>query len=72
MCGLLLGEGDGTVALLSLGAMCVEGWKRGTRWNPHGVKVITQEASGPMTSLTVTVLMMSRVPLSAHPISDGA
>ncbi|ELU39173.1 phospholipid:diacylglycerol acyltransferase [Rhizoctonia solani AG-1 IA] len=38
-----LGEGDGTVALLSLGAMCVEGWKAGTRWNPHGVRVVTQE-----------------------------
>ncbi|QRV83960.1 phospholipid: diacylglycerol acyltransferase [Ceratobasidium sp. AG-Ba] len=41
--GVRIGEGDGTVALLSLGAMCVEGWKPGTRWNPHGVKVITQE-----------------------------
>jgi phospholipid:diacylglycerol acyltransferase len=37
------GEGDGTVALLSLGAMCVEGWKSGSKWNPHGIKVITQE-----------------------------
>ncbi|KAF8608141.1 LACT-domain-containing protein [Ceratobasidium sp. AG-I] len=41
--GVRIGEGDGTVALLSLGAMCVEGWKPGTRWNPHGIKVITQE-----------------------------
>ncbi|KAG8701074.1 hypothetical protein FRC08_004298 [Ceratobasidium sp. 394] len=41
--GVRIGEGDGTVALLSLGAMCVEGWKPGTRWNPYGVKVITQE-----------------------------
>ncbi|CAE6520042.1 unnamed protein product [Rhizoctonia solani] len=38
-----LGEGDGTVALLSLGAMCVEGWKSGSKWNPHATKVITQE-----------------------------
>ncbi|KAF8756677.1 Lecithin:cholesterol acyltransferase [Rhizoctonia solani] len=41
--GVKIGEGDGTVALLSLGAMCVEGWKAGTRWNPHGVRVVTQE-----------------------------
>ncbi|EJD08429.1 Lecithin:cholesterol acyltransferase [Fomitiporia mediterranea MF3/22] len=40
--GVKLGEGDGTVSLLSLGAMCVEGWKR-KRWNPGGVKVITTE-----------------------------
>lgn len=37
-----LGEGDGTVSLLSLGAMCVEGWKR-KRWNPAGIKVTTIE-----------------------------
>ena len=37
-----MGEGDGTVSLLSLGAMCVEGWKR-KRWNPAGVKITTVE-----------------------------
>ena len=37
-----MGEGDGTVSLLSLGAMCVEGWKR-KRWNPAGIKVTTVE-----------------------------
>src|SRR5258706_370529 len=26
--GVKMGEGDGTVSLLSLGAMCVEGWKK--------------------------------------------
>ncbi|KAI9462617.1 Lecithin:cholesterol acyltransferase-domain-containing protein [Russula earlei] len=40
--GVKLGEGDGTVSLLSLGAMCVEGWKR-KRWNPAGIKIITVE-----------------------------
>ncbi|KAH8096763.1 Lecithin:cholesterol acyltransferase-domain-containing protein [Cristinia sonorae] len=40
--GVKMGEGDGTVSLLSLGAMCVEGWKR-KRWNPHGIKVTTVE-----------------------------
>lgn len=37
-----MGEGDGTVSLLSLGAMCVEGWKR-PRWNPAGINVTTVE-----------------------------
>lgn len=40
--GVKMGEGDGTVSLLSLGAMCVEGWKR-KRWNPHGLQVTTVE-----------------------------
>ncbi|PIL36292.1 hypothetical protein GSI_01955 [Ganoderma sinense ZZ0214-1] len=42
MNGVKMGEGDGTVSLLSLGAMCVEGWKR-ERWNPAGIKVTTVE-----------------------------
>ncbi|EIN06718.1 Lecithin:cholesterol acyltransferase [Punctularia strigosozonata HHB-11173 SS5] len=40
--GVKMGEGDGTVSLLSLGAMCVEGWKR-KRWNPAGIDVVTVE-----------------------------
>ena len=40
--GVKMGEGDGTVSLLSLGSMCVEGWKR-KRWNPSGIKVVTVE-----------------------------
>lgn len=40
--GVKMGEGDGTVSLLSLGAMCVEGWKR-PRWNPAGMRVVTVE-----------------------------
>ena len=40
--GVKLGEGDGTVSLLSLGAMCVDGWKR-ERWNPAGIKITTVE-----------------------------
>jgi len=42
MNGVKMGEGDGTVSLLSLGAMCVEGWQR-KRWNPAGIKVVTVE-----------------------------
>lgn len=37
-----MGEGDGTVSLVSLGAMCVEGWKR-PAWNPGEIKIITVE-----------------------------
>ncbi|KAG7090994.1 hypothetical protein E1B28_010061 [Marasmius oreades] len=40
--GVRLGEGDGTVSLLSLGAMCVEGWKR-RRWNPSAINITTVE-----------------------------
>ncbi|KAH9060542.1 Lecithin:cholesterol acyltransferase-domain-containing protein [Lactarius vividus] len=40
--GVKMGEGDGTVSLLSLGAMCVEGWKR-KRWNPARIKITTVE-----------------------------
>ncbi|PFH53776.1 hypothetical protein AMATHDRAFT_136887 [Amanita thiersii Skay4041] len=40
--GVNIGEGDGTVSLSSLGAMCVEGWKR-PRWNPAGIKITTVE-----------------------------
>jgi phospholipid:diacylglycerol acyltransferase len=40
--GVKMGEGDGTVSLLSLGAMCVEGWKR-PRWNPAGIQIKTIE-----------------------------
>ncbi|KAJ6593573.1 phospholipid:diacylglycerol acyltransferase [Mycena capillaripes] len=40
--GVKMGEGDGTVSLVSLGAMCVEGWAR-KRWNPAGIKITTVE-----------------------------
>ncbi|KAI0061165.1 phospholipid:diacylglycerol acyltransferase [Artomyces pyxidatus] len=40
--GVKMGEGDGTVSLLSLGAMCAEGWKR-KRWNPAGIRIVTVE-----------------------------
>ncbi|KAJ3861987.1 phospholipid:diacylglycerol acyltransferase [Lentinula novae-zelandiae] len=42
--GVKMGEGDGTVSLISLGAMCVEGWKR-RRWNPAGINVTVVELS---------------------------
>ncbi|GAA5903261.1 hypothetical protein JCM8208_002257 [Rhodotorula glutinis] len=40
--GVVMGDGDGTVSLLSLGSMCVEGWKR-PRYNPAGIEVVTHE-----------------------------
>lgn len=40
--GVNFGDGDGTVSVLSSGAMCVEGWKRKI-YNPSGIPVITHE-----------------------------
>ncbi len=37
-----MGDGDGTVSLLSLGAMCAEGWKH-PHWNPANISVVTHE-----------------------------
>jgi hypothetical protein len=36
--GVQLGNGDGTVPLVSLGALCYQGW-RTKELNPHHVKV---------------------------------
>ncbi|OJD37116.1 phospholipid:diacylglycerol acyltransferase [Diplodia corticola] len=40
--GVVMGEGDGTVSILSSGYMCTKGWKM-KRYNPAGVKVTTYE-----------------------------
>ncbi|SGY34421.1 BQ5605_C002g01628 [Microbotryum silenes-dioicae] len=40
--GVVFNDGDGTVSLLSLGAMCAKGWKL-PHYNPGGSKVITHE-----------------------------
>jgi phospholipid:diacylglycerol acyltransferase len=40
--GVVMGEGDGTVNLLSAGYMCTKGWKM-KRYNPAGVKIVTHE-----------------------------
>ena len=42
---MTMGDGDGTVSLLSMGAMCVEGWTR-PRWNPARIPVTTVEVRG--------------------------
>jgi phospholipid:diacylglycerol acyltransferase len=36
--GVLMGEGDGTVNLLSTGYMCAKGWRM-KRYNPAGTKI---------------------------------
>ena len=41
--GVIFGEGDGTVNLLSTGYMCAKGWKDIKRYNPGGVKIKTYE-----------------------------
>ncbi|KAF2436176.1 lecithin,cholesterol acyltransferase /Acyl-ceramide synthase [Tothia fuscella] len=40
--GVVMGEGDGTVSLLSAGYMCARGWKL-KRYNPAGVQIKTFE-----------------------------
>lgn len=40
--GVTMGEGDGTVSLLSAGYMCAKGWKL-KRFNPGGAQVTTFE-----------------------------
>ncbi|KAJ2584939.1 phospholipid:diacylglycerol acyltransferase [Coemansia sp. RSA 1797] len=40
--GIVNGEGDGTVPLLSLGYMCADAWRK-PLYNPHGVRVVTRE-----------------------------
>ncbi|KAJ2882550.1 phospholipid:diacylglycerol acyltransferase [Coemansia asiatica] len=40
--GIVNGEGDGTVPLLSLGYMCADGWRK-PLFNPHGVRIVTRE-----------------------------
>lgn len=41
--GVVFGEGDGTVNLISTGFMCARGWRDIPRYNPGGVKVTTYE-----------------------------
>lgn len=40
--GIILGEGDGTVNLLSIGYMCSKGWNM-KRYNPAGAKITVSE-----------------------------
>ncbi|PLW49115.1 hypothetical protein PCASD_02997 [Puccinia coronata f. sp. avenae] len=40
--GVTFSDGDGTVSVLSLGTMCVDGWKKKI-YNPSGIPVLTHE-----------------------------
>ncbi|KAJ2359488.1 phospholipid:diacylglycerol acyltransferase [Coemansia erecta] len=40
--GIVNGEGDGTVPLLSLGYMCADAWRK-PLFNPHKVRIVTRE-----------------------------
>ncbi|KAI7977757.1 hypothetical protein EIK77_009297 [Talaromyces pinophilus] len=40
--GVVMGEGDGTVNLLSMGYMCSHGWRM-KRYNPSGIKITVHE-----------------------------
>lgn len=66
--GVKMGEGDGTVNLLSLGAMCVEGWKR-KRWNPAGMRVTTVEVRA--TVVDTLFLILTRLLCEASPQSSA-
>lgn len=41
--GVLFGEGDGTVNILSTGYVCSKGWRNITRYNPGKVQITTYE-----------------------------
>ena len=41
--GVIFGEGDGTVNLLSTGYMCAHGWRNIRRYNPAGAKIVSYE-----------------------------
>ena len=41
--GVIFGEGDGTVNLISNGYMCAHGWRNITRYNPANVKIKVYE-----------------------------
>jgi phospholipid:diacylglycerol acyltransferase len=48
--GVKFGDGDGTIPVVSLGSMCVRGWKGKTPWNPAGIDVVTQGGLLPFES----------------------
>ena len=41
--GVVFGEGDGTVNLVSTGYMCAKGWRKIKRYNPSNIKITTYE-----------------------------
>jgi phospholipid:diacylglycerol acyltransferase len=73
--GVVLGEGDGTVNLLSSGYMCAKGWKM-KRYNPAGVKIKTYEMphepdrfsprGGPNTGMFVIIPLLNELILTSY------
>lgn len=78
--GVVNGEGDGTVSLMSSGTMCVEGWKR-KLYNPAGIKVVTHELKheplafdprgGPTTADHIDILGSTLVNEAVVQIASG-
>lgn len=62
-----MGEGDGTVSLLSLGAMCAEGWKR-KLYNPAGIQVTTVEVRPLIPKHSTHVLTKPCLQLPHQPV----
>lgn len=50
--GILSSDGDLTVPLISLGAMCVKGW-RGSKLNPSGIRIVVREKNHALAQLTL-------------------
>ncbi|KAM0755788.1 LACT-domain-containing protein [Meredithblackwellia eburnea MCA 4105] len=78
--GVVFNDGDGTVSLLSLGGMCVEGWKRDL-YNPGKSKIVTHEIKheplaldvrgGPTTADHVDILGSSEMNEAVMDIVTG-
>lgn len=71
--GVKFGDGDGTIPVLSLGAMCVKGWKGKTKWNPAGIEVVTQgesRAALPLPSALSLITQSTNIPRN-HWISEA-
>lgn len=57
--GVILGDGDGTVPLLSLGLMCRKGWTS-ARLNPARARVVTKEYKHTPITGGISMLQDSR------------
>ena len=77
--GIIPGEGDGTVPLLSNGYMCAKGWKI-KRYNPGGVEIKVYEMphepdrfsprGGPNTGESLSIPMKLCTVISDSPLGD--
>lgn len=67
--GVIVGEGDGTVPLLSSGYMCSKGWKM-KRYNPAGIPIKTVEFAHEPDLFDIRYVFAP--PLALKPVSDSA